>query len=58
MSPDGSAWTTVAQVRGNTANVSTHQLTASGRYLRLNVLTPTQTTDQAARVFELEVYGS
>ncbi|MET8090520.1 GH92 family glycosyl hydrolase [Micromonospora sp. NPDC005220] len=58
VSADGSAWTTAAQVRGNTTNVSNHPLAVIGRYVRLNVLTPTQTTDQAARVYEIEVYGS
>ncbi|SCF14242.1 alpha-1,2-mannosidase, putative [Micromonospora coriariae] len=58
VSPDAGTWTTVAQVRGNTADASEHPLSASGRYVRVNVLTPTQTTDQAARLYEVEVYGS
>ena len=30
----------------------------TARYVKLNVTTPTQTTDTAARIYELEVYGS
>jgi hypothetical protein len=58
VSPDGSTWTTVAQVRGNTADTTTNQVSQNGRYVRLNVITPTQNTDPAARIYELEVYGS
>ncbi|MFC4031315.1 GH92 family glycosyl hydrolase [Streptomyces polygonati] len=58
VSPDGSTWTTVAQVRGNTADSTTNQVSASGRYVRLSVITPSQNTDPAARIYELEVYGS
>ena len=58
MSADGATWTTVAQVRGNTADSTTHAVNASGRYVRLNVITPTQNTDTAARIYELEAYGS
>ncbi|WP_239151838.1 GH92 family glycosyl hydrolase [Virgisporangium aurantiacum] len=58
VSADGTTWTTVVQARGNTANSSDHPVSASGRYVRLNIVTPTQNTDQAARVYELEVYGT
>jgi hypothetical protein len=58
VSADGSSWTTVVQARANTADVSTHSVSVSGRYVRLNVITPTQTTDNAARIYELEVYGT
>jgi hypothetical protein len=58
VSTDASTWTTVVQARGNTADVSTHSVSVSGRYVRLNVITPTQTTDTAARIYELEVYGT
>jgi predicted alpha-1,2-mannosidase len=58
VSADGSAWTTVAQVRGNTADTTTSQVSATGRYVRLSVITPTQNSDPAARIYELEVYGS
>ncbi|WP_218671603.1 discoidin domain-containing protein [Microbispora sp. GKU 823] len=55
---DGTTWTTVASVRGNTADVTTHAITpVTARYVRLDVLTPTGDGDRAARVYELEVYG-
>jgi hypothetical protein len=47
----------VVQARANTADVTTHDVSTSGRYVRLNVLTPTQNTDNAARIYELEVYA-
>jgi glucose/arabinose dehydrogenase len=56
-SDDGTNWTTVVTVTGNTADVTTHLVTAIGRYVRLNVIVPTSTTDAAARIYELEVYG-
>jgi hypothetical protein len=57
VSADGTNWTTVVQARGNTADVSTHPVSASGRYVRLNVITPTQNGDPASRIYELEVYA-
>jgi predicted alpha-1,2-mannosidase len=58
VSTDGSTFTTAAQVRGNTASVSTHPLGAtSARFVRMNIITPTQTADSAARIYELEVLG-
>jgi hypothetical protein len=57
VSTDGNTWTNVATVRGNTANVTTHTFTPrAARYIRLNVITPTNDTDTAARVFEMEAY--
>ncbi|MGK5741567.1 discoidin domain-containing protein [Micromonospora sp. URMC 103] len=57
VSADGTTWTTAVTVTANTANVTTHDVTATGRYVRLNITTPTQTTDPSARIYELEVYG-
>ncbi|WP_328536177.1 GH92 family glycosyl hydrolase [Streptomyces sp. NBC_00344] len=57
-SANGTDWTTAAEVRGNTADSTTHQVTATARYVRLSVITPAQNTDAAARIYELEVYGS
>ena len=57
VSDNGTTWTTVAQPRGNTADVTTHAVNVTGRYLRLNIITPTQTTDAAARIYELEAYA-
>ncbi len=56
-STDGTTWTTLVQARGNTANTSTHAVTATARYVRLNVIAATQTTSQTTRLYELEVYG-
>ncbi|GIG67693.1 GH92 family glycosyl hydrolase [Phytomonospora endophytica] len=59
VSADGVNWTTITQVRGNTAAVGEHPLgtVTTARYVRLNVITPTQNTDTAARIYELEVYA-
>jgi lysophospholipase L1-like esterase len=58
VSTDGANWTTAATVTANADGVSTHPVTATARWVRLNVVTPTQTSDPAARVYELEVYGT
>ncbi len=57
VSPDGASFTTVVQVRGNTASVTNHATAASGRFVRLNVITAEQGTGGAARIYELEVYA-
>jgi hypothetical protein len=58
-STNGTTWTTATTVTGNTASTTTHNITAtSARYVRLNVTTPTSTTDGAARIYEFEVYGT
>jgi predicted alpha-1,2-mannosidase len=59
VSNDGSTWTTAVTARGNTASVSDHSLSApvSARYVRLNVITPTQIGEDGARIYELEVYA-
>jgi mannosyl-glycoprotein endo-beta-N-acetylglucosaminidase len=46
---------TVATVAGNTANVSWLATPATGRYVRLNVATPSSNGDPAARIYEFEV---
>ncbi|GAA2602284.1 GH92 family glycosyl hydrolase [Dactylosporangium fulvum] len=57
VSDNGSTWTTVAQPRGNTADVTTHAVNVNARYVRINVITPTSNGDTAARIYELEVYA-
>ena len=49
----------MAQIRGNTADVTNVPLSSpvTGRFVRLNVITPTNTTDTAARIYEFEVYA-
>ncbi|WP_242111847.1 discoidin domain-containing protein [Luteimonas aquatica] len=55
-SANGSSWSTAATVSNNTASVTTHNIAAtSARYARLNITTPTQTSDAAARIYEFEV---
>jgi predicted alpha-1,2-mannosidase len=57
-STDGSTWTTVVQVGGSLASRTFHPIvTRSARYVRLNLTTPTNNGNTAARVYELEVYG-
>ena len=59
LSQDGQNWFTVVTVSNNTANTSTHTITPStARYARLNITTPTQTTDTAARIYEFQVNGN
>jgi len=59
VSTDGTTWTTVTSVRGNTADTTTHTFTPrAARYIRLNILVPTQDSDTAARIYEFEAYGS
>lgn len=58
MSTDGSVWSTVVSVTGNTASTTRHTITpTTARYVRVNVQTPNQTADTAARIYEIEVYG-
>jgi hypothetical protein len=57
VSADGANWTTIVQARANTADVTTHVTPATGRYVRLDVLTAEQTANTAARIYEFEIYG-
>jgi hypothetical protein len=57
VSADGATFTTVAQVRGNTADVTDTTVGTSGRFIRLAVVTPTGTADQNARIYEFEAYS-
>lgn len=58
-SGDGSTWTDRATVTGNTAAITTHNISSVGaRYVRLYITKATQTTETAARIFEFEVYGT
>ncbi|GAA2851382.1 alpha-1,2-mannosidase [Actinoplanes cyaneus] len=54
-SADGATWTTRAQVRGNTADSTTTTIDADARYVRLNVLTPANDGNTAARIYELDI---
>ncbi|BAV97211.1 discoidin domain-containing protein [Lysobacter enzymogenes] len=58
-SADGSAWTTAVTVSNNTDNVTTHSVNAiAARYVRLNLTTPTQGSDSAARIYEFEAHDT
>jgi hypothetical protein len=57
VSADGTNWTTAVQARANTAGVTTHVKAATGRYVRLDVLTAEQSGNSAARIYEFEIYG-
>ncbi|MFY0573827.1 PKD domain-containing protein [Cystobacter fuscus] len=55
-SSNGTSWSTPVTVTNNTANASTHSISAtSARYIKLNVTTPTQNGDPATRIYEFEV---
>jgi len=52
------AWRTAVTVTANIASESTHPVTETARYVRLNVSTPTQNGDPAARIYEFEAWGT
>ncbi|OGH55868.1 MAG: hypothetical protein A3G34_00415 [Candidatus Lindowbacteria bacterium RIFCSPLOWO2_12_FULL_62_27] len=58
VSADKTTWTDILTVSGNTSNVTKHAVQGTGQYVRLNIKTPTQTTDKAARIYEFEVNGT
>jgi len=58
VSTDGRKFTMVANVTDNDKDVSTHTIApTAARYVQLEVITPTQDGDPAARIYEFEVYG-
>ncbi|ASA20555.1 discoidin domain-containing protein [Paenibacillus donghaensis] len=58
VSINGTDWSTVVKVANNTKSVTVDNIASvSARYIKLNVTTPTQTTNPAARIYEFEVYG-
>jgi hypothetical protein len=57
VSTDNATWRTVVQARGNTADVTVHNVATSGRYVRLKVLTAEQNGNAAARIYEFEAYA-
>ena len=59
-SADGQTWTRVVAVTGNTADVTTHGIPpVMARDVRLHVTTAQTATDNlAARIYELEVFGT
>jgi hypothetical protein len=58
VSTDGKKFTTVVNVTDNDKDVSTHAIDpVTARYVQLEVITPSQDGDPAARIYEVEVYG-
>jgi hypothetical protein len=56
-STDGSTWTTVASVTGSRASRTYSPITTrSARYVKLNLTTPANDGNGAARIYEFEVY--
>jgi predicted alpha-1,2-mannosidase len=56
-STDGTNFTVRASVRGNTADTTTTTVNADARYVRVNVITPAQDGNTAARIYEMDVRG-
>ncbi|WP_432841871.1 family 43 glycosylhydrolase [Dactylosporangium sp. CA-092794] len=58
VSADGTTWSQAVSVANNTAATTVHPVSGvSGRYVRLTVATPTQTSDGATRIYELRAFG-
>ncbi|HEX8864471.1 MAG TPA: GH92 family glycosyl hydrolase, partial [Lentzea sp.] len=56
---DGTNWTTVVTVSSVRSSRSYHQVAQrQARYVRLNVITPTNNGNTAARIYEFEVYSA
>lgn len=58
VSGNGTNWTKVVAVTGNTRSVTRHSTTSAARHVRLNISAPTQSGDPAARIYEFEVFGT
>jgi alpha-L-fucosidase 2 len=58
-STDGTSWTDIDTVYGNTKTVCGQTIApVSARYVKLTMLTSTQSNDGGARLYEFEVYGA
>ncbi len=58
VSTDGTDFTTAADVTGNIQSISTHNIPPTvARFVRLNITTPTRTSDTASRIYEFQVFG-
>ena len=59
VSEDGSEFTTVAEVKKNTAGTTSDAFApVNARYVKLIVNKPTQGSDTAARIYEMQVFGA
>jgi hypothetical protein len=58
-SDNGTNWTDLVNVTGNTQNITTHSIaSATARYFRLHITQQEQGTGGAARIYEFEIYGT
>jgi hypothetical protein len=58
VSTDGANFTTVASSSNNIQSISTHNIASTvARFVRLNITTPTRTTDTTSRIYEFQVFG-
>ena len=58
VSNDATTWTTPVTVTANTADTTTHTVATSGRYVKLNITTPTQDGNTSARIYEFDINGT
>ncbi len=59
LSTDGVTYANVAAITNNTISITTTDIPATlGRYVRLDVITPTQNGNTDTRIYELQVYGA
>jgi len=58
VSTDGVNFSTVVNVTGNVASITTHDINpTTARFVQLNITTPTQTADTNTRIYEFQVFG-
>jgi hypothetical protein len=59
VSADGTSWTTVVTTTGSSSDVTHHYLAtaANARYVRLNVTAGEQGANNAARIYEFQIYN-
>ena len=58
VSTDGVNFTTVTTDTNNTLSISTHDISpTTARYIRLNIVIPTQNSDTTTRIYELQIFG-
>ncbi len=58
-STDGTTWSTAVNVSGSRSSRTFHPIAArTARFVRLRIITPTNNGNNAARIYEVEVYAS
>ncbi len=59
VSTDGLNFTPVVDVSGSVDSITTNDIApTTARYVKLNIVTPTQTTNTTANIYEFQVFGS